>query len=248
MIHPSLHKNPVALDRDEHRTLRVRQDHADVSHTAALNSMFLTAVEFADACKEYPIVFVRAGTDPQTQKPDIAPVAVFGLTPDENLFADGTQWRADYVPAVLRAYPFAMAQLNEQNYAVCIAREWPGFSETEGTPLFDADGAPTAYLKDMQQFLEKLELEVQRTRLVGQKLVELELLRDMRFDATLPDGNKLTVDGFLAIDEAKFAALPDDKVLELHRSGILGLINAHQLSLGNMTRLIQRRGRRTANA
>lgn len=248
MIHPALHKNPVALDRDEHRTLRVRQDHADVSHTAALNSMFLTAVEFADACKEYPIVFVRAGTDPQTQKPDIAPVAVFGLTPDENLFADGTQWRADYVPAVLRAYPFAMAQLNEQNYAVCIAREWPGFSETEGTPLFDADGAPTAYLKDMQQFLEKLELEVQRTRLVGQKLVELELLRDMRFDATLPDGNKLTVDGFLAIDEAKFAALPDDKVLELHRSGILGLINAHQLSLGNMTRLIQRRGRRTANA
>lgn len=248
MIHPALHKNPVALDRDEHRKLRVRQDYADVSHTAALNSMFLTAVEFADACKEYPIVFVRAGTDPQTQKPDIAPVAVFGLTPDENLFADGTQWRADYVPAVLRAYPFAMAQLNEQNYAVCIAREWPGFSETEGTSLFEDDGTPTAYLKDMQQFLEKLELEVQRTRLVGQKLVELELLRDMRFDATLPDGNKLTVDGFLAIDEAKFAALPDDKVLELHRSGILGLINAHQLSLGNMTRLIQRRGRRTANA
>ncbi|WP_046113443.1 SapC family protein [Aquincola tertiaricarbonis] len=248
MIHPALHKNPVALDRDQHRTLRVRQDYADVSHTAALNSMFLTAVEFADACKEYPIVFVRAGTDPQTQKPDIAPVAVFGLTPDENLFADGTRWQADYVPAVLRAYPFAMAQLNEQNYAVCIAREWPGFSETEGTPLFEADGKPTAYLTEMQQFLEKLELEVQRTRLVGQKLVELELLRDMRFDATLPDGNKLTVDGFLAIDEAKFAALPDDKVLDLHRSGILGLINAHQLSLGNMTRLIQRRGRRTANA
>ncbi|MCR5863898.1 SapC family protein [Aquincola sp. J276] len=248
MIHPALHKNPVALDRDQHRTLRVRQDYADVSHTAALNSMFLTAVEFADACKEYPIVFVRAGTDPQTQKPDIAPVAVFGLTPDENLFADGTRWQADYVPAVLRAYPFAMAQLNEQNYAMCIAREWPGFSETEGTPLFEADGKPTVYLTEMQQFLEKLELEVQRTRLVGQKLVELELLRDMRFDATLPDGNKLTVDGFLAIDEAKFAALPDDKVLDLHRSGILGLINAHQLSLGNMTRLIQRRGRRTANA
>ena len=78
MIHPSLHKNPVALDRDQHRTLRVRQDFADVSHTTGLNSMFLTAVEFSDACKEYPIVFVRAGTDPQTQKPDIAPVAVIG--------------------------------------------------------------------------------------------------------------------------------------------------------------------------
>lgn len=248
MIHPSLHKNPVALDRDQHRTLRVRQDFADVSHTTGLNSMFLTAVEFSDACKEYPIVFVRAGTDPQTQKPDIAPVAVFGLSPEENLFAEGTRWGADYVPAVLRAYPFAMAPIGPDNYAVCVAREWAGFSETEGTPLFDDQGAPTQYLKDMQQFLEKLELEVQRTRLVGQKLVEMELLRDMRFDATLPDGNKLTVDGFLAIDEAKFTALPDDKVLELYRSGLLGLIHAHQVSLGNMTRLIARRARRTANA
>ncbi|MBQ1764125.1 MAG: SapC family protein, partial [Aquincola sp.] len=143
---------------------------------------------------------------------------------------------------------FAMAPIGTDNYAVCVAREWTGFSETEGTPLFDEQGAPTQYLKDMQQFLEKLELEVQRTRLVGQKLVEMELLRDMRFDATLPDGNKLTVDGFLAVDEAKFAALPDDKVLELYRSGLLGLIHAHQVSLGNMTRLIARRARRTATA
>lgn len=248
MIHPALHKNPVALDRDEHRNLRVRQDYADVSYTRDLNSMFLTAVEFADACKEYPIVFVRAGTDAKTQQPDIAPVAVFGLTQGENLFDGQQRWEADYVPAVLRAYPFAMAQLNDQNYAVCIAREWPGFSETEGTRLFDESGAPTAYLTEMQQFLEKVELEVQRTRLVGRKLVELGLLRDMRFDATLPDGNKLTVDGFLAIDEAKYAALPDATVLELHRSGILGLINAHQLSMGNMTRLVQRRAKRAANA
>ncbi|MEF7613844.1 SapC family protein [Aquincola sp. MAHUQ-54] len=248
MINPALHKNPVPLDRDQHRQLRVRQDHTDMSHTAGLNSMFITAVEFADACKEYPVVFVRAGTDPQTGRADIAPVAVFGLTQSENLFLDGGRWRADYVPAVLRAYPFAMAQVGEQNYAVCIDPDWAGFSQAEGIALFDEAGSPSSYLKEMQQFLEKLELEVQRTRLVGQKLVELELLRDMRFDATLPDGNKLTVDGFLAVDEQKFAALPDDKVLELHRSGVLGLVNAHQVSLGNMARLLQRRSQRVAAA
>lgn len=248
MINPALHKSPTVLDRDQHRQWRVRRDHIDASHVAGLNSMFVTAVEFSDVCKEYPLVFVRAGTDPQSGQADIAPVAVFGLAQGENLFVENGRWRADYVPAVLRAYPFAMAQVNEQNYAVCIEPSWAGFSQTEGTPLFDEAGAPTEYLKEMQQFLEKLEIEVQRTRLAGRKLAELDLLREMRFDATLPDGNKLTVDGFLAVDEAKFAALPDDKVLELHRSGLLGLIHAHQVSLGNMTRLLNRRVGRTATA
>jgi hypothetical protein len=53
------------------------------------------------------------------------------------------------------------------------------------------------------------------------------------------DGQKLQVDGFLAVDEARFAALPDADVLSLQRSGMLGLIQAHFISLGNMRKLMQ---------
>jgi len=89
----------------------------------------------------------------------------------------------------------------------------------------------------MQKHLELLEGEIQRTRLLGAKLVQLDLLRDMRFDATLPDGRKHSVDGFLTVDEGKMQKLPDKVVGELHRSGILGLIQLHWVSLGNMRRL-----------
>jgi hypothetical protein len=248
MINSALHKNPVALDRALHLKLRMRPELNDLAGASALNSFFLNGVEFADACKEYPIVFVRAGTDAKTGKGDIAPVAVFGLSPAENLFLEGGRWKADYVPAVLRAYPFAMAPVSGDNYAVCIDQAWPGFSETEGTPLFEADGQPTQYLKDVQKYLETLEAEAQRTRQFCQRVSELGLLRDMRFDATLPEGNKLPVDGFLAIDNDKFLALPDSTVLELHRNGILSLLHAQQVSMGNMTRLLNRKLARVANA
>lgn len=249
MIHNALHKNPVALDREKHRTLHVDRQRmaSDLSPAAGLNSFFVNAVEFADACREYPLVFVRAGQDDKGQ-PEFAPVAVFGLTQGENLFLDGTAWRADYIPAQLRAYPFAMARLDNQQYAVCIDHTWPGFSETLGTALFEDDGQPSSYLKEMQQYLEKLETEMRRTRAFCQKLHELGLLQNMRFDATLPDGEKLTVDGFLALDEKKLAALPDATVVELHKNGILGLIHMQQVSMGNMRRLLERRLKRKANA
>jgi hypothetical protein len=75
--------------------------------------------------------------------------------------------------------------------------------------------------------------------MAGALLVEKDLLRDMRFDATLPDGSKLGVDGFLTIDEQKLSALSDADVLMLSRNGLLGLIHAHQISLGNMGRLVE---------
>jgi hypothetical protein len=49
----------------------------------------------------------------------------------------------------------------------------------------------------------------------------------------------MTIDGFLTLDDKRFGELADADILELHRSGILGLIHAHQVSLGNMRRLVE---------
>ena len=115
---------------------------------------------------------------------------------------------------------------------------WIGFGNA-GQALFDANGDPSAFTLDVQKQLENFEQEVERTRLAGVMLVDKGLLRDMRFDATLPDGSKLVVDGFLTIDEDKLAALPDADLLLLARNGLLGLIHAHQISLGNMAKLVE---------
>ncbi len=238
MINQNLHRQPVALDRAEHRNTRVKLPVTDWSVAAGLNSMFVAAVEFGDTCRDYPIVFVRAGNDPDGTV-QIASVAVFGLAQGENLYLNGKSWRAHYLPALLRLYPFALGRIDDKQYAVVLDTAWAGVSQTEGEPLFTPQGEITELTQQVQQQLEQVEAEVQRTRLVGQRLLELDLLRDMRFDATLPDGKVLTVEGFLTVDEDKLKALPDATLVELQRNGILGLVHAHLISLGHMRRLAE---------
>jgi hypothetical protein len=228
----------LPLDREVHKNLKLDTAQPVVSRVADQNSVFLAAVEFGDACKEYPIVFVRAGEGGPNGKPAVAPLAVLGLKPGSNLFVKGDEWLGNYVPAYVRRYPFAMARLdgNPNNLAVCFDSKWPAFNDATGEALFK-DGQPTDFLVNAKGFLENFEQETERTRLICNLLVEMELLQDMRFEATLPGGEKLDVEGFLALDEKKYAELPDDKVLQLHRNGLIALIEMHRLSLGNMNRL-----------
>lgn len=247
MIDPNLFTDPQALDRVLHRTARLDAGKVRFDRTAGMNSLFITAVEFGDVCREYPIVFVEAGQSADGQR-EVAPMAVLGLQQGENLMlgADGG-WGARYVPAILRAYPLAVVPVDASSYAVCIDAK-AELSVDAGERLFDDNGEPTPFLIERRGFVEEIEREAQRTRLLGRRLVELELLRSMRFDATLPDGNQLSVDGFLALDDEKLAALPDATVVDLQRTGVLGLISAHQISLGLMRALVERRLARVATA
>ncbi len=237
MINQNLHRQPTALDSVTHRKLKLQMPVTDWRVADQLNAMFVAAAEFGDVCREFPIVFVKAGKEPDGTDA-IAPIAVFGLVQNQNLYVTGERWRAQYIPAVLRAYPFCIARIDDDRFAICVDTAWKGASETEGQALFTEAGEQGDLLKEMTPYLETLEAEIQRTRLVGKKLLELGVLQDMRFDATLPDGRQHTVDGFLTVDEKKMTELPDNVVGELHRTGVLGLVHLHWVSMGNMRRLV----------
>jgi hypothetical protein len=246
LINQNLHRNPVPLDHVQHRQLRLGLPVTDWSVAARLNAIFVATAEFPDVCREFPIVFVRAGKD-AGGKDQIAPIAVLGLSAEQNLFLAGGRWRAQYMPAVLRSYPFCIGRVDADRYAVCVDMSWSGAASGQGQALFEGDGQAAPLLKEMQKHFELLEGEIQRTRQVCARLLELDLLRDMRFDATLPDGRKHSVDGFLTVDDTKAQNLPDAVVGELHRNGVLGLIQLHWVSLGNMRRLVEWHAERSAS-
>lgn len=238
MINQLLHRQPVGADSQQHRGVRMRVPVTDWSVAAQLNAVFVAAVEFGDAAREFPVVFVRAGEGADGQ-PEIAPIAVLGMVQNDNLYVgqDGS-WRARYTPAMLGMYPFVVGRIDEERFAVCFDAAWSGVNTTEGQALFDDKGEATDFLKGVQGQLEQLETETQRTRQMCRRLWDLGLLTEMRFDATLPNGRQLAVDGFLAVDEKKLNDLGDAEVLELHRNGLLGLMHAHFVSMGNMRRLL----------
>ena len=79
-----------------------------------LNSVPLLSVEFAEAEPEYPIVFAGEG--------DLTmPAVILGSRKNENLYLDSAKntWRADYIPAFLRRYPFVFSKTEAANPLAC---------------------------------------------------------------------------------------------------------------------------------
>ena len=71
-------------------------------------------------------------------------------------------------------------------------------------------------------------------------------LQPRRFIVEEVAGGPINVGGFVAIDESKLGALSDAQVLELHKTGLLGMIHAHHLSLHHMWRLVKWHAQRHA--
>lgn len=244
MINSALYREPQLLDSVRHRHKKLKPL-ADYSITRQMHAVFLTATEFPQAAVDLPIIFVHTGERLDGGKAMISPVVLLGLTANENLRLDGGRWDARYVPAFIRRFPFLTAQVKGSDApGVFVDTAWDGFNDTDGAPLFDADGKPTDTLKKAIDFLERFDSEQRRTRAFCTRLLELDVLREMQADATMPTGDNVKIEGFLTVDEDKLAKLPDAAVLELHRSGMLMLLHAHLLSLANVKALVERKAAR----
>jgi hypothetical protein len=241
MIVTNLHKEPIALDTVLHRDLRLKNELNAIPLLAPFTSFMVSVSEFNEAALSFPILFVRAAPD-ALGKDTVAPVAVFGMKPGENLFSDGEKWDAPYVPAMLRAYPFTMARIEgSDRWAMVFDNTWEGISRTEGVPLFNDKGEASELLNGVHKFVQELESDIERTRQACAVLMELKLLKPMRFDATLANGESLSVDGFLTADEEAIGKLSDAQIATFYRNGLLNLIQTHLVSLNNMRRLLDRR-------
>lgn len=229
-----LYKDIQALNRDEHKALKLRaMEHCGFAGSTHL--VPLAGLEFFQAAPHYPILFIGEGER-------LVPIALLGLKEGTNSYLDAQQrWQTDtYIPAFVRRYPFVLAQDDAHNFTVCFDAAYEGWNEGEGRELFVEEGGNSAFLDEMIDFLQNFSAEMERTRLFVLKLEELGLLAKRTLQLTHSSGETFVLSDFLAVDEEKFLALDDAQVLELHKTGFLGWIYAHLMSLGNANRLFTR--------
>lgn len=232
-----IYDQPVVLNRTQHRRLRIRPALPDFRFAAALNSVPLTAAEFADAARDYPIVF--AGSPESASMP----VVLLGLSQEDNLFVDADgQWAADtYIPAFLRRYPFVVADQGGEGEQlnVCIDQSFVCEGD-DGVPLFDEQGGDTPMLARALDFLADYQQAVERSQDFMRQLRESALLipKTIQLERNGQPGRSLQ--GFCVVDEARLQKLPSKALQKLSRSGVLGLLYVHLMSLNNVRRLSAR--------
>ncbi len=227
---------PTILDREQHKGLRLKA--ADMRFAAGNQAVPLLAVEFPEACLEYPIVFAK-GNDGQWMA-----LALTGLVANANAFVnkDG-QWSARYVPASVRRYPFILAETGPgaQGEQLTVAADLaaPNFAK-DGLPLFDDKGEPTELMKNVMNVLADFQNQAKLTSDLGKKLEDAGLLTQQNLQVRLGEDRSAVVEGVWIIDEAKLRELADDKVLAWFKGGEMAAIHAQMLSLRNLVPLLDR--------
>lgn len=225
----------VALNSKRHAALRVRPQ-AGFEFAKGVHMSALMQAEMVRAAALYPIVFVE---DPAID--GFRPMALLGLREGENVYVDTDgSWLASYVPAVIRAYPFALARATgegeSERFAVCIDAASDLVSLTEGARLFDSQGAPTEALEQARQWLQQIREMQLRTDVFCRALAARNLFTPFAVRARRGD-ETLEVNGCYVINEERLDGLPDAKLSELRSAGWLSSIYAHLVSLQQFERL-----------
>lgn len=236
------YRDIVPLDRNQHKAWALRTTQADFTRNA--HAVLLLGSEFVEASREYPIVFVRNGDQ-------VMPVVMLGLREGDNLYVnDQGLWNARYVPAYVRRYPFTFTEVPGGQALLSLDSGYPGLDKEgkEGQRLFDQEGKESDFLKNMLAFAQGFQDDYLRTGQICAELDKLGLFKDMNMQATLTNGSSFNMGGFLVVDEQKLLQLEDTAVAALFKSGILGTIYAHLISLGNANLLINRLAEREAVA
>lgn len=233
-----IYEKPLALDRTKHTGVFIRPELGGYGFARSLNSVPLTAAEFSQASRDFPIVFAGEGDDISM------PAVLLGLSQDENLFvqADGSWDAQAYVPAFLRRYPFVVA--NQENstddFTVCVDESFLTTAEEGGVRLFEESGEDAPALSRAISFLADYQQAVRRTQDLVAQVREHKLAIPRTVKVERPGSEPRTLSGFSVIDEARLQKLGGKALDKLSRSGSLGLLYIHLMSLHNVQRLSAR--------
>lgn len=222
----------VPISRDLHAKIKIRPL-TSFAFAAGSAAIPIYGGEIVAMSHEVPVAFMRdAG--------GFVTTALLGLRGGQNLLVDPQgRWIGAHIPAIWKRGPFRLAQVDGQDgrMVLCLDDADPQINETEGLPLFDESGAPTALIESASTLLSQIERDSRATRAICALLSRLELLTPWNLEVTQIDGSTQRISDLYQVDEAKIGTLSAEALVELRDAGALPLIYAHLLSLSKVTLL-----------
>lgn len=157
-----------------------------------------------------------------------------GLDLDQCCYINDTgHWLGRYVPAVLRHYPFRLANLGDEEFQVQIDPNAPHWAAAGGEPLFLPNGEPAPTMERVREVLTRVQQDMMRAQHVVGLLSQAGLWTTQHL--IFGEGeSKSAISGLQVIDTQKLGALPEAQLVQLHRAGALAIAFAQVSSMSNL--------------
>jgi len=226
-------KNIVPITIEQHKSVKVSPV-ASFDFAKHINLASVMVHEFSRAASIYPIVFLE-----DQEKDEFRPVALMGLEEGENLFVKDGKWLASYIPAIIRRYPFALANTEEQDrFTICMDDRSDCIGTEEGEAIFNADGSGTEVIERVKTFLS----ELQQMEIFSQDfcrfLAEKNMFTPLNMQVRVKEEVK-NITGCYVLNEERLNALSDNAFIEMRTKKYLAPIYAHLISLAQVERLLR---------
>ena len=233
---PLFYRALAPFSKNAHAQLQFPEMPAKYTFAAKTNVIPLLITEVAHAEPSYPIVFMSSG-----DKEALALVALVGLNGENRYVSKDGQWVPGvYVPAWVRRYPFFAVRVEDKaEPMLAIDPTYEFLNAQGGQPFFDKEGNATERLTKVLEFNVAYQKDAQRTQMAIDALKQSGVLEEGTLQRrAAKEGETKNFTGFWVVNEKKLMALSDDQIIQLHRSGGLGLAYAQMLSMRNIKHLI----------
>lgn len=240
--------NHVLLNNIHHQNLRVDTRYgAEFGDNQSAVITFPT--EFADIQRHYPIFLQKDGKTGEFQA-----VALLGFAKNENLFLNGSEWKASYVPAILARGPFLIG-FQEQDVNGEIVKEPvihvdldnPRVNESRGEPVFLEHGGNSPYLERIAKVLKGIHDGLSYGRAMYAALADLDLIEPVNLEIKIHEDQVYQFTQFYTVNEEKLAGLDGETLEKLNRSGFLEGVYLMKASLTNIKTLIELKRQKLAD-
>jgi hypothetical protein len=226
----------VELSRADHGHLRLSS--ARIKAVAAECHMVpLVASELRRAATIYPIVFAKA---PDTGT--FYPAALMGLEPHENLFWDGAEIDAAYVPLNLMRQPFYIGGEPGETGALCIDLDSPALGDDGDHGIVEEDGRDSRYITTVHAILRELADQQRATRAFVDSVLARDVLTELRLEIGFANASAIVLKGLYGIDAPRLARI----VGEIEEGDAAMTLAAVALSLDHIAALVWRKNRQLA--
>lgn len=194
----------------------------------------ITISEFYEACKDYPIFFVKDASNLWMA------TVMLGYKEKENTFVDekGTWTKHKYIPAHIRRYPFIFVTDDKSSQLTLgVEKDYKIKTPKDGNrKLFDKDGNNSKFLNGILRFLNQYHKDSLETSSFIKQLAEWELLEEKNAKVIVSKDEQYNINGFYVVNEEKLKHLSKKRKEELFNKNAIPLITAHLISLSNIKR------------
>lgn len=242
MTGPDPSSTRVLLNNVDHHDIRVRTERG-AGWGDAINEITVFPTEFDALSREYVILFRRNDVGAYSAS------VLLGLDRDENVYVDGTEWNARFIPALLQRGPFSIglpAAGTQGEPMIHIDLADPRVSRSVGEPVFLDHGGNAPYLDHVGGVL--------RTIFAGDRLLpkmaaafdEAGLFEAATLELEIGDGRRYAIPDVHLVSADRFAKLDGVALAKLNARDFLRCAVWAITSLGNISALIERKRARDA--